>query len=160
MKILFFLSYRMIHGGCQLRSTASSTTPSSSSSPIFPLLSPFLQCWNWIWILSRLYASKIEERIRNFPQIQIRLSWEKNRIRLYLNSKNKNLYIRKLGIIFFFIYHHFKLEFVDSGLYFVQDENKFIYPLLQIGSGFGEKVLDPAGQKSTDPTGSGFSSPA
>ena len=25
----------------------------------------------------------------------------------------------------------------DSGLYFVQDENNFIYPLLQVGSGFG-----------------------
>ena len=31
------------------------------------------------------------------------------------------------------------LEFVDSGLYFVQDENNFINPLLQVesGSGFG-----------------------
>ena len=47
-------------------------------------------------------------------------------------------------------------EFVDSGLYFVQDENNFINPLLQVGSGAGsnEKVPDPAGQKSTDPTGS------
>ena len=27
------------------------------------------------------------------------------------------------------------LEFVDSGLYFVQDENNFKNPLLQIGSG-------------------------
>ena len=26
------------------------------------------------------------------------------------------------------------LEFVDSGLYFVQDENNFINPLLQVGS--------------------------
>ena len=47
------------------------------------------------------------------------------------------------------------LEFVNSGLYFVQDENKFINPLLQVGSGsgFGEKVPDPdpAGRKSTDP---------
>ena len=31
------------------------------------------------------------------------------------------------------------LEFVDSGLYFVQDENNFINPLLQVGSGFAEK---------------------
>ena len=29
------------------------------------------------------------------------------------------------------INHHFKLEFVDSGLYFVEDENNFINPLLQ-----------------------------
>jgi len=29
------------------------------------------------------------------------------------------------------------LEFVDSGLYFVQDENNFINPLLQVGSGSG-----------------------
>ena len=50
------------------------------------------------------------------------------------------------------------LEFVDSGLYFVQDENNFINPLLQVGSGSDEKVPDPAGQKSTDPTGSGSSS--
>ena len=28
-------------------------------------------------------------------------------------------------------------EFVDSGLYFVQDENYFINPLLQVGSGSG-----------------------
>ena len=27
------------------------------------------------------------------------------------------------------------LEFVDSGLYYVQDENKFINPLLQVGPG-------------------------
>ena len=31
------------------------------------------------------------------------------------------------------------LEFVDSGLYFVQDENNFINPLLQAGSGSVEK---------------------
>ena len=31
------------------------------------------------------------------------------------------------------------LEFVDSGLYFVQDENKFINPLLQVGSGSVKK---------------------
>ena len=29
------------------------------------------------------------------------------------------------------------LEFVDSGLFFVQDENNFINPLLQVGSGSG-----------------------
>ena len=45
------------------------------------------------------------------------------------------------------------LEFVDSGLYFVQDENNFIFPLLQVGTGSDEKtsVLDSAGQQSTDP---------
>ena len=34
------------------------------------------------------------------------------------------------------------LEFVDSGLYFVQDKNNFINPLLQVGSGSGsvEKI--------------------
>ena len=37
--------------------------------------------------------------------------------------------------------HHFMLEFVDSGLYFVQDENNFIHPLLQVVS--DEKVSDP-----------------
>ena len=35
-----------------------------------------------------------------------------------------------------FINHNCKLEFVDSGLYFVNnDENNFKYPLLQVGSG-------------------------
>ena len=29
------------------------------------------------------------------------------------------------------------LEFVDSDLYFVQDKNDFINPLLQVGSGSG-----------------------
>ena len=45
------------------------------------------------------------------------------------------------------------LELVDSGSYFVQDENNFINPLLQVGSGSVDKVpdLDPACQKSTDP---------
>ena len=31
------------------------------------------------------------------------------------------------------------LEFVDSGLYFVQDENNFINPFLHVGSGSAEK---------------------
>ena len=35
----------------------------------------------------------------------------------------------------------FMLEFVDSGLYFVQDENNFINPLLQVGSGSGSSSL-------------------
>ena len=36
------------------------------------------------------------------------------------------------------------LEFVDSDLYFVQDENNFINPLLQVGSGsVKKKVPDP-----------------
>ena len=53
--------------------------------------------------------------------------------------------------------------FVDSGLYFVQGENNFINPLLQVCSGSGPQKKqvpdsDPAGQKSTHPTGSGSSS--
>ena len=39
------------------------------------------------------------------------------------------------------INYHFKLEFVDSALYFVKDENNFINPLLQVGSGSNEKLL-------------------
>ena len=35
------------------------------------------------------------------------------------------------------------LEFVDSDLYFVQDKNNFINPLLQVGSGSVEKAPDP-----------------
>ena len=34
------------------------------------------------------------------------------------------------------------LEFVNSGFYFVQDENNFINPLLQVGSGFDRPKLD------------------
>ena len=49
------------------------------------------------------------------------------------------------------------LEFVNSGLYFVQDENKSVVSVTgRSGSGSGKKkVPDQAGQKSTDPTGSG-----
>ena len=47
------------------------------------------------------------------------------------------------------------LEFVYSDLYFVQDKNNFINPLLQVGSRTDplKKVPDPdpAGQKSPDP---------
>ena len=32
------------------------------------------------------------------------------------------------------------LEFVDSDLYFVQDRNNFINPLLQVGSGSGGPI--------------------
>ena len=41
------------------------------------------------------------------------------------------------------------LEFVDSGVYFVQDENNVIGPLLQVGSGSGsvEKSTRPGGPK-------------
>ena len=39
------------------------------------------------------------------------------------------------------------LEFVDSGLYFVQDENDFINPLLQVGSGSFEKSPGSGGPK-------------
>ena len=51
------------------------------------------------------------------------------------------LYIRQVGIKFDFIDHDLKLEFVDSGLYFFQDENYFIYPLLRVGSGSDEQSL-------------------
>ena len=52
------------------------------------------------------------------------------------------------------------LELVDSGLYFVQDENNFVNPLLQVGSGSGfgsrsdEKSTGSGGPKTTDPSGS------
>ena len=41
------------------------------------------------------------------------------------------------------------LEFVDSDLYFVQDKNNFINPLLQVGSGSGsvEKSTGSGGPK-------------
>ena len=53
--------------------------------------------------------------------------------------KIKYIFIFKVGIKFDLINHHFKLEFVDSGLYFVQDENCSINPLLQVGFGSNEK---------------------
>ena len=46
------------------------------------------------------------------------------------------------------------LKFVDSDLYFVQDKNKFINPLLQEGSGSVEKSTGSGRPKIT---GSGFS---
>ena len=50
------------------------------------------------------------------------------------------------------------LEFVDSGLYFVQDENDFVNPLLHVGSGSNGKSTGSGGQKSMNPTGYGSSS--
>ena len=52
------------------------------------------------------------------------------------------------------------LEFVNSDLYFVQDKNDFINPLLQVGSSSGSVEIGTGsgGPKSTDPTGSGSSS--
>ena len=43
------------------------------------------------------------------------------------------------------------IEFVDSDLYFVQDKNNFINPLLQVGSGSGsvEKRSGSGGPKIT-----------
>ena len=70
----------------------------------------------------------------------IRLRWEK-KSGSDLDSKwRKKIFIFvQVGKKFDLINHHFKLEFVDSGLYFVQDENNFINPLLQVGSGSNEK---------------------
>jgi len=44
------------------------------------------------------------------------------------------------------------LEFVDSDLYFVQDKNNFINPLLQVGSGSGSGSVEKS-------TGSGSGGP-
>ena len=52
-------------------------------------------------------------------------------------KKNIFLYFRKVGIKVDLINHHFKLESVYSGLYFIQDENIFLNPLLQVGFGSG-----------------------
>ena len=49
------------------------------------------------------------------------------------------------------------LEFVDSDLYFVQDKNNFINPLLQVGSGSVEKSTG-SGSGGPKITGSGSSS--
>ena len=48
------------------------------------------------------------------------------------------------------------LEFVDSDLYFVQDKNNFIIPLLQVGSGSGF-VEKSTGSGGPQITGSGSS---
>ena len=63
----------------------------------------------------------------------------------------------QVEIKFDFINHHFNLEFVDSGLFLVQDENNFIYPLSQAGVGSHKTftIPDPTDKKSTDLTGSG-----
>ena len=51
------------------------------------------------------------------------------------------------------------LEFVDSSLYFVQDENNFINPLLQVGSGSGSnKKSTGSGSGGPKMNGSGSSS--
>ena len=66
-------------------------------------------------------------------RIRIRL-----RIRPEIEMKKKIfLYFSQVGIKFDIITHHFMLEFVDSDLYFVQDKNNFMNPLLQVGSGSG-----------------------
>ena len=54
-------------------------------------------------------------------------------------KKKMYLYLRQVGIKFDIINHHFMLEFVDSGLYFVHDKNDFKNPLLLVGSG-GPKI--------------------
>ena len=60
-----------------------------------------------------------------------------------------------MGIKFDIITYHFMLQFVDSDLYFVQDKNNFINPLLQVGSGSGsgsrsvEKSTGSGGPKIT-----------
>ena len=51
--------------------------------------------------------------------------------------------------MFDIITHPFMLEFVDSGLYLVQDANNFINPLLQVGSGSVEKSTGSGGPKIT-----------
>ena len=57
------------------------------------------------------------------------------------------------------IIHHFKLEFVDSSLYFVQDEINLINPLLQVGSRSGSNEKSPgSGSGGPKINGSGFSS--
>ena len=45
------------------------------------------------------------------------------------------IYTPEVSIKLDIINHHFMLEFVDSDLYFGQDKNNFINPLLQVGSG-------------------------
>ena len=89
------------------------------------------------------------ERIRFFSSNPAQL--KKSGSDLNSNEKKIYLYFRQVRIKFDLINHDFQLELVDSGLYFIQDENNFIYPLLQAGS--DEKSIDPdsAGRKLTDP---------
>ena len=48
-------------------------------------------------------------------------------------------------------------EFVDSGLYFVQDENNFINPLLKVGFGSVEKSTGSgSGLQKINGSGSSF----
>ena len=50
------------------------------------------------------------------------------------NEKNIFIYFKQVCIKFDLINQHFKLEFVDSGFYFVQDENNFMNLLLKFGN--------------------------
>ena len=61
-------------------------------------------------------------------------------------KKKIYLYFRLVGIEVDLINYHFKLEFVNYGLYFVQDD--FINPSLQVGSGSGMPKITGSGSSS------------
>ena len=77
----------------------------------------------------------------------IRLSWKKNPAldSTLIRNEEKNIIIFLVGR--HKINHHFKLEFVDSGFYFLKDENNFINPFLQVGSGSNKKSTGSVGPK-------------
>ena len=61
------------------------------------------------------------------------------------NLNKANISVRRVFCNTILLKYHdinqdFKLKFVDSGLCFVQDENNFIFPLLQVGSRSDEKT--------------------
>ena len=79
----------------------------------------------------------------------IRLSREKNPDPTLNRNEEKNIYLyfSQVSIKVDLINHRLKLEFVNFGLYFVQDEDHFTNPLLQVGSGSNEKSTGFGGQK-------------
>ena len=82
---------------------------------------------------------------------------EKNPDPTLIRNEEKNMFIFKVDMHKIRSYKpSFKLEFVNSGFFCSKMKTVFINPLLQVGSGSNEKVMDPdsADQKSTDPTGS------
>ena len=68
-------------------------------------------------------------------------------------KKEKKMYlcIRWVGIKFDFMNLNFKLHFVDSSLYFVQDKNNLNIRCYRYDPDPMKKVSDPAGQILTDP---------
>ena len=102
----------------------------------------------YFFLTSKLNVFSRAEDPIVFPQIRFRLCWKKGS-GSDLNSKwKKIIFIYKVGR------QNFEFDFVDSGLYFVRDENILYIRWYRKDPDPKKKVTDPAGQKFTEPTGS------